>query len=305
MRNSFISALEELAEKNENIYFITGDLGYSVIEGFQKKFPKRFLNAGIAEQNMTGMAAGLSSLSKIVFTYSIANFPIVRCLEQIRNDVCYHKLNVKIVAVGGGLAYASLGYSHHGMEDIAMTRVLPNLIVICPADPIEAKLATLAIAKFNGPCYLRLGKANETIIHKEIPDFIIGKCIQIRKGNDIVIVGTGSILTEVIKAADNLNEKGLSIEVVSMHTISHIDIEYLESIRFKKLIVTIEEHGEGGLGAAVMEAYAKLDIQVRILNINLGKVIHSFAGTQNELREIYGLDSKSIVESILKRYSSL
>jgi transketolase len=302
MRNSFISALEELAETDENIYFITGDLGYSVIEGFQTKFPKRFLNAGIAEQNMTGMAAGLSSLGNVVFTYSIANFPIVRCLEQIRNDVCYHNLNVKIVAVGGGLAYASLGYSHHGMEDIAMTRVLPNLVVISPADPVEANLATRAIAKIDGPCYLRLGKANETVIHKEIPDFTIGKCIPIRKGDDIVIIGTGSILTEVIKAADQLNEKGLSIEVVSMHTISHIDIEYLESVRFRKLIVTVEEHGEGGLGAAVMEAYSKLDIQMRILSINLGKQIHSYAGTQDELRKIYGLDSNSIVESILKRY---
>jgi transketolase len=305
MRNSFINALEELAEEDDNIYFITGDLGYSVIEGFQSKFPERFLNAGIAEQNMTGVAAGLSSIGKVVFTYSIANFPIVRCLEQIRNDVCYHNLNVKIVAVGGGLAYASLGYSHHGLEDLAMTRVLPNLIVISPADPVEAQLATRAIAKINGPCYLRLGKANETIIHKEIPEFVIGKCIKIREGDDIVIIGTGSIMTEVIKAADKLNEKGFSIGVVSMHTISHMDIEYLESVKLKKLVVTVEEHGEGGLGAAVMEAYAKLDIQVRVLSINSGKVIHSFAGSQNDLREIYGLDSESIVESIIKRYSSL
>jgi hypothetical protein len=147
MRTAFLETLVRLARHDERIWLLTGDLGYSVLEGFAREFPERFVNAGVAEQNLTGVAAGLALSGKIVFTYSIANFPTLRCLEQIRNDVCYHRANVKVVAVGGGLAYGSQGYTHFGVEDLAVMRALPYMTVVAPGDPVEARLATEAIAQ--------------------------------------------------------------------------------------------------------------------------------------------------------------
>jgi len=183
MRTAFIKTLCELAEQDERIWLLCGDLGYSVLEGFSSRFPNRFVNVGVAEQNMTGIAAGLALSGKVVFIYSIANFPVMRCLEQIRNDVCYHNLNVKIVTVGGGLTYGSLGYTHHGVEDIAVMRVLPNMTVIAPGDPVEARLATQAILNTPGPCYLRLGKAGEPVVHQIEPEFQVGKAISLQLGS--------------------------------------------------------------------------------------------------------------------------
>src|SRR5215475_4023791 len=157
MRTAFFNTLCELAEQQEKITLVVGDLGFGVIEPFAKRFPAQYLNAGVAEQNMTGIAAGLALSGKIVFTYSIANFPTVRCLEQIRNDICYHRANVKVVAVGGGFVYGSLGMTHHATEDLAIFRALPEMVVVAPGDPLEAELATRAIASYSGPCYLRLG----------------------------------------------------------------------------------------------------------------------------------------------------
>src|SRR5438270_3981333 len=159
MRLSFIRSLCEAAGRDARVHLLTADLGYSVVEPFAAAFPKRFTNVGVAEQNLIGVAAGLALCGKCVFVYSIANFPTLRCLEQIRNDVCYHNLNVKIVAVGGGLAYGPQGYTHHGLEDLGVMLLMPNMTVVAPGDPIETRLATRAIAQKPGPCYLRLGKA--------------------------------------------------------------------------------------------------------------------------------------------------
>src|SRR5271168_2577576 len=179
MRTAFFRALADLAERDERVNLIVGDIGFGVTENFARRFPQRFLNVGVAEQNMTGIAAGLALSGKIVFTYSIANFPILRCLEQVRNDVCYHNANVKIVAVGGGLAYGSLGATHHATEDLAIMRSLPRMTVIAPGDPFEAEAATRAVAAHSGPCYLRLGRAGEPAIHKSEVEFQIGKAIPV------------------------------------------------------------------------------------------------------------------------------
>src|SRR5207245_8966920 len=165
MRNAFFRALYALAERDERVFLIVGDLGFGVVEPFAERFPGRFLNAGVAEQDMTGIAAGLALCGKIVFTYSIANFPTLRCFEQIRNDVCYHNANVKVVSVGGGLAYGALGVTHHATEDIAVMRTLPNMTIVAPADSIEAELATRALATQSGPAYLRLGRSGEPRVH--------------------------------------------------------------------------------------------------------------------------------------------
>ncbi len=181
MRTAFIDELCEITEKDGRVWLLTGDLGFSVLGRFYNRFPERYVNVGVAEQDMTGIAAGLALSGKIVFTYSIANFPTLRCVEQIRNDVCYHEANVKIVAVGGGLVYGAQGVTHHGTEDLAIMRALPNMTVVAPGDPAEAALATRAVVERPGPCYLRLGRAGEPTVHQTSPDFQIGKAITVRE----------------------------------------------------------------------------------------------------------------------------
>src|SRR2546423_4713749 len=188
MRNAFLDTLYELALNDDRIVFITGDLGFRVVEKFMENIPKQFLNAGVAEQNMTGIAAGMALSGKISFTYSIANFPTLRCLEQIRNDVCYHDANVKVVSVGGGFTYGAMGATHHAIEDLAVMRALPCLVVVAPGDPVEARAATRAIIAHSGPCYLRLGKAGEPVVHTSAIDFELGKAICMREGTDATLI---------------------------------------------------------------------------------------------------------------------
>src|ERR1700693_1218887 len=216
MRGAFFRALLELAEQEERVHLIVGDLGFGVVEEFARRFPKRFLNAGVAEQNMTGVAAGLALRGKIFFSYSIATSPILRCLEQVRNDVCYHTANVKIVAVGGGLAYGSLGATHHATEDLAIMRALPRMVVIAPGDPAEAEAATQAVAAHAGPCYLRLGRAGEAKVHRGAIDFQLGKAIPVRQGRDLTLISTGGMLETAIHAAELLHRLDLETRVLSM-----------------------------------------------------------------------------------------
>ena len=194
-----------------------------MVEPFARKFPERFLNVGVAEQNLTGIAAGIAVTGKIVFTYSIANFPILRCFEQIRNDVCYHKANVKIVSVGGGYSYGPLGMTHHATEDIAVLRALPEMAVVAPGDPVEVRGATRAIAAHEGPCYLRLGRAGEPTIHDSAVKFQLGKAIQVRDGDAITIISTGALLQNAVQAADKLAARGIHARVLSMHTVKPLD----------------------------------------------------------------------------------
>jgi len=260
MRTAFIETLCELAEQDERIWLLTGDLGYSVLERFASRFPRRFVNMGVAEQNMTGVAAGLALSGKVVFTYSIANFPTLRCLEQIRNDVCYHNLNVKIVAVGGGFAYGTQGMTHHATEDLAIMRALPNMVVVAPGDPVETRLATRAIVNYPGPCYLRLGKAGEPVVHQTPPAFTIGKAITVREGNSVTLISTGGMLDNVIQAAELLEQQRIQARVLSMHTLKPLDSEaVLAAARETGSIVTVEEHSVvGGLGSAVSETLSKV-----------------------------------------------
>src|SRR5947199_5578558 len=204
MRNAFFGTMLALAEHDERVMLVVGDLGFGVVEPFASRFPARFVNVGVAEQNMTGVAAGLALSGKIVFTYSIANFPTLRCLEQVRNDVCYHNLNVNIVAVGGGVVYGPLGYTHHAVEDLAIMRTLPNITVVAPGDPVEVRLATRALAARPGPSYLRLGRATDTVVHREEPGFEIGRPLVLREGGDVVLVAIGGVLANVAEAAERL-----------------------------------------------------------------------------------------------------
>jgi transketolase len=296
MRTAFIQQLVEEAKTNEKVFLLVGDLGYSVIEPFAALFPDRYLNVGIAEQNMTGIAAGLAMEGYNVFTYSIGNFPTLRCMEQIRYDVCYHNLSVKIVAVGGGYAYGPLGTSHHTTEDIAMLRSIPNMNVCAPADPFEARRITTMLCNSNEPCYLRLGKAGEPLVHNNNNDmgFAWGNMIEVKKGLTTAVLSTGGMLkySENFISQQN-NYWGLYsvpfIKPLDTHTLAYICNHYEE-------IITIEEHQKsGGFGSAILESINELVNNDSIKTIPKVRIIAipdrfiGFAGTQEYLREIAGL----------------
>ena len=301
MRTAFIDKLCEITERNERVWLLTGDLGFSVLERFYNRFPERYINVGVAEQNMTGIATGLALSGKIVFTYSIANFPTLRCVEQIRNDVCYHDANVKIVAVGGGLVYGAQGVTHHGTEDLAIMRALPNMTVVAPGDPIEAALATRAIVERPGPCYLRLGRAGEPIVHQALPAFQIGKAITVREGGDITLIATGGMLYNTAQAAEQLARQEVQARVLSMHTLKPLDTEaVLAAAKETGAVMTIEEHSMiGGLGSAVAEVLAEADSQdVTFKRLGIPDAFCSQVGSQEYLRKAYSLSVDGIVETV-------
>ena len=301
MRGGFFRALLKLAEKDERIQLVVGDLGFGVVEPFIERLPKQFLNSGVAEQNMTGIAAGLALSGKIVFTYSIGNFPTLRCLEQIRNDICYHNADVKVVAVGGGFAYGALGMTHHATEDLAILRALPGMTVIAPGDPIEAEEATRAIAARPGPCYLRLGRAGEKIVHQGPIEFEIGKAIVVRNGEDVTLISTGGMLETAVEVADILMREGIHARVLSMHTVKPLDSEAILSAASEtRGIVTLEEHTVlGGLGSAVAELLAEEhNLHVPFKRIGLPPGFASCIGSQEYLRSCYGLSPNTIRQSL-------
>jgi transketolase len=299
MRTAFIEALCQAAEQDARIWLLTGDLGYSVLERFSSQFPDRYLNAGVAEQNMIGVAAGLAMAGNTVFVYSIANFPTMRCLEQVRNDVCYHRLNVKIVAVGCGLAYGGHGYTHHGVEDLGVMALLPHMTVLAPGDPLEAGWATRELARRPGPGYLRLGKAGEPVIHKSEPAFELGKAVQVVDGGHATLFSTGGMLDMAVKVAAVLATRGVALRVLSMPTLRPLDKARIcaEARRTRRLI-TLEEHGPGGLGTMTGETLAEAGLGICFLPLRLAPEPTLCAGSQAYLCGRHGLSLERIVESI-------
>jgi Transketolase, C-terminal subunit len=306
MRATFNKTLLELAKKDNRIYLILADIGYGEIEPFAESFPERYYNVGVAEQNMTGVACGVAMEGNIAITYSIANFPTLRCLEQIRNDVCYHNANVKIVIIGGGAAYGPLGISHHSTEDLAILRALPNLVVLAPSDCIEAEAATRAMLEYNGPVYYRCGYKGEKDIHNGPIDFKIGKAIQVTEGNDAAVIYAGTIGYNAMLAVKELKKKGMRCRLISMHTIKPIDRDILiKAARETGCIVTVEEHNiNGGLGSAVAEVLADTgNLNLRFKRIAFPDINITKVGSQEWLREQYGMSPDSIaaaVEGLIK-----
>jgi transketolase len=302
MRSAFIEELIHLAKKDERIWLLTGDLGYNVLESFEKEFPERFVNAGVAEQNMAGMAAGLAMDGRVVFTYSIANFPTLRCLEQIRNDICYHNVNVKIVSVGAGVAYGTQGYSHHGVEDIGILRCLPNIKIVSPGDAFEARRAVQLAVETPGPMYIRLGRNNEPDLHKSMINFRLGESIKVYEGNDVVLIATGSIAYEALKATEMLRLKGLDAGFISFPFVKPLDVSVLDkiiAINKIKWIITVEEHCPyGGLGSAIAEILSAMDSNTRLFRITLPDLIEEIGG-QAWLLNKYGLSAEGIYERVI------
>lgn len=305
MRTAFIQTLFGLAAIDKRIVLISGDLGFGVVEPFAARFPDRFFNVGVAEQNMTGIAAGMALSGRIVFTYSIGNFPTLRCLEQIRNDVCYHNANVKIVSVGAGLAYGALAASHHATEDIAVMRALPNMVVLSPADEIEARMATQAAVTHLGPAYLRIGRAQEPVVHAEKITFEIGKAIRMLDGNDITLIGTGSMVHLCMRAARILTTNRIQARVLSMHTIKPLDDNAVRSAACETgAIITIEEHSKiGGLGSAVAEVLAEYsEHAIPFRRLALPSEFVSLVGSQPYLRDAYSLSVDGIAAVALETW---
>lgn len=301
MRDTFVRTLIEIAKEDPNIELVTGDLGFGVLKPFWEQLPNQFTNAGIAEQNMTTVAAGMALEGKTVFTYSIGNFPTLRCLEQIRNDCAYHHANVKIVCVGGGFVYGPLGMSHQATEDLAIMRALPDVTVLAPADIAETEAATKAIAYWNGTCYLRLGRGGEGRIHERLDQFQIGKAIQVRQGSEVSVFSTGAIFDEVLGACEILIKHGYNPSVYTFPTVKPIDRAVIEHCARKDtLIVSCEEHNIiGGFGSAVAEVMAEMkDQHASLLRIGIEDQYAVRVGNQKYLREQYGVSASRIAARI-------
>ena len=293
MRTNFIKQLIEEARHNDKIFLLVGDLGYHVIEPFAEEFPDRFMNVGIAEQNMAGVAAGLSMAGYNVYFYSIGNFPTIRCLEQIRNDIAYHNANVKVVAVGAGYAYGSLGATHQATEDIGAVRVMPNMVVATPGDPVEARTITKLSASYDGPMYIRLGKAGEKVVHHEesIEIHIGDICPIIEKAeNKKAVLACGNILDA---AKHQIEDDKLPYNLYSVPFVKPIDIEQLKKVihSHPNGLITIEEHQKScGMGSAVVEiandmfANGIIEIYPKIKRVAIPDEFVDVVGTQVYLR---------------------
>lgn len=302
MRIAFINTLFDLAKKDKRVVLITGDLGYSVFEEYIKKLPGQFLNAGVAEQNMTGLAAGMAIEGKVPFIYSIVPFVTMRNFEQIRNDICYQNLNVKIVGVGSGFSYGVYGHTHYGLEDVGILRTIPGITIIVPGDPAETELAIKEAYKINGPVYVRLGKAGEPVVHKKIFQFKVGKGIIVEEGKDITLIATGTMLFRGLEVAHFLREKGINSRVISMHTIKPLDREIiLDSAKKTTAIFTLEEHSIiGGLGSAVSEVLVENRWNKVFKRFGSPDRFSKITGSQKFMREKNGLSLDTIVKEILK-----
>ena len=295
MRNHLINKITTYAENDERIMLVTGDLGFSVLEEFEKKYPQRYVNVGIAEQNMTAVAAGLALEGNMVFTYSIGNFPTLRCIEQIRNDICYHDANVKVLAVGGGFAYGTLGMTHHATEDIAMMRALPNMSVFVPCDYISAEKIADEICHFSHPCYVRMERGGEKRVFSEDDGFSVYDIQCLRKGKGVALITIGTLVNEALDVAEELD-----LSVYAVLTVKPINKKQLEEIADQyENIVTIEEHNIiGGLGGAVCEALANKKHRALVHRMGLNDEYTSIVGHQEYLRKMYKLDKDAIISKV-------
>jgi transketolase len=304
MRNAFAEVVTELADTNPALVMLAGDIGNRLFDKLKDKHPDRFYNCGVAEANMTGVASGMATSGLRPITYTITPFNTMRCLEQIRVDVCYPDLPVILVGTGAGLSYAALGATHHSMEDIAILRTLPNMHVVCPADQVEVRLAVRAALELARPTYIRLGMKGEPVVHKSQPDFRIGRGITLRDGSDVAILSVGNVLSVAEQAADILQRSRVSARVVSLHTIKPLDDELLAGIFADcKVVAIVEEHTlVGGAGSAVLEWGNACRVDLRKL-IRFGGPDRFLTGCghQREARSLLGITAENISEQILDR----
>tara|TARA_B100000965_G_scaffold400592_1_gene422776 strand:+ start:4975 stop:5898 length:924 start_codon:yes stop_codon:yes gene_type:complete len=301
MRDAFIKSLTDIATQDKDIFLITGDLGFGVLDDFAKKFPNQFLNVGVAEQNMTGVATGLALNGYKVFTYSIANFTTLRCLEQIRNDACYHDANVNIVSIGGGFGYGALGMSHHATEDLSIMRALPNLKTIVPGDDYETNEATKYLCNTPGPSYLRLERGSVTIETDQDETFAYGKFRKISSGKDIAVFCSGGMTQVATNTIESLKSLNISLSIYSVHSLKSIDGETLNNaVNKHKGIITLEENNLlGGMGSSICEYCMDNNIQIKkFKRMGLEDIYSSVVGSQNYLRNFYNIGEEALIQNI-------
>ena len=304
MRIAFLNTITRLARKNPQLMLLTGDLGFSIFEPFQKEFPNQFLNAGVSEQNMTGVAAGLALEGKLPIIYSIVPFVTMRNFEQIRNDICYQNLNVKIVGVGAGFSYGIYGHTHYGLEDIALMRVLPNMTIFSPGDPLETIAAVKKAMTIKGPVYIRLGKAGEPNIHQKIPKLRIGDGLVLEEGKDVTIFVTGVLLPLALEVCSKLKQKSMSISLISMPVLKPINSSFIVAhTKGAKLVVSIEEHSViGGLGSAIAEILSEQKESPRLIRMGAMNKFHKKTGSQKYMRNKNKLSKQAIVNEIFNNF---
>ena len=298
-RQSYGEALLELGKENKNVVVFDADLSTATKTNlFAKEFPDRFFDMGIAEQNMISTAAGIATCGKIAYASTFAVFAAGRAYDQIRNSVCYPKLNVKICATHAGITVGEDGATHQMLEDISMMRTLPNMTVISTSDDIETKWAVKEISKINGPVYLRLSRLATPVIYNEDQKFEIGKAIQIGDGTDATIFATGVTVSEALKAQEQLKEKGIDVRVVDIHTIKPIDRDIIiKCAKETKKLISIEDHNVvGGLGSAISEVLTD-ECPTKLIRLGINDTFGK-SGNAVELMEYFGITAERIIEEV-------
>lgn len=303
MRNCFARLMTEYAPERKDLVLLYADIGNRLFNKLKEIAPERAINAGIAESNMATVAAGMAMSGFRPFIYTITPFTTSRNFEQIKIDIAYQNQPVTIVGTGSGMAYANLGPTHHSFEDISLMRVLPNMTVLCPADTQEMEVLFEQIIEMDGPVYFRLGKKNEPVVHEKKPELKIGEFYRLKEGKKVALLSTGTMLPNVMSAAEQLENMGISVEIISAHTVKPLDKEYLRSAASKfELIVTIEEHSlNGGFGSAVSEYLADSSISCCLLRLGLPDLFMDKMHSQETARERAGLSADGIVQSVKSR----
>lgn len=301
MRNAYLKSLYELAKKDPRILALVADNGAIVYDEYREEFPNRFLNFGIAEANMISVAAGLASSGKIPFTYTIASFITMRAFEQVRNDVCLQKMNVKMVGIGAGFVYSNLGPTHHAVEDIAIMKTLPGMTIFVPCDKLESQKVTEAAAAIDGPVYIRLATGGTPDVYKGEYDFAVGKGVVLQEGKDVTVITTGSMTLECLEAVEEVSSLGIAVRLINMHTLKPIDREIIVKAAVEtKAILTVEDHTlYGGLGSSVADVILEEKaVPVEFKKMGLEDTFPSGYGSFQDMKEMNGLSKKDIVREI-------
>jgi transketolase len=301
MRAALTRTLVQLAERDPRVLLLTGDLGFQVLEPFAERFPDRFFNVGVAEQNMLGLATGLAEAGFIPFVYSIATFASLRAYEFIRNGPILHQLPVRIVGVGGGFEYGPAGFTHHGLEDIGVMRLQPGLTLIAPADHQQTETALRATWDLPGPVYYRLGKDDRSVVPNLEGRYALDRAERIRVGGDMLMLTTGSVATEAAAAAEALAAGGLECAVAVVATLNPAPVaDLVKELHSHSLVLTIEEHYiTGGLGSLVAEIIAEEGLPCRLIRCGVETLPVGFSGSQHYLRGVHGLSRQALVETAL------
>lgn len=302
MRAALTNTLVELAERDPRILLLTADLGFMALEPFSDKFPDRFFNVGVAEQNMVGLATGLAEAGFLPFVYSIVTFATLRTYEFIRNGPILHQFPVRIAGIGGGFEYGSAGPTHHGLEDIGVMRVQPGLTVIAPADARQTRSALLATWDLPGPIYYRLGKDDKTVVPGLDGQFELGRAQVIREGRDLLIVSMGAISAEAVQAAQLLAARGIQATVVVVASVNPAPVDDLAVLLAQfPVAMTVEAHYiNGGVGSLVSEIVAEQGINCRVVRSGVRTTPNGLSGSQNALHQMHNLTAPALAETVLR-----